>query len=371
MPIRVLVISNYNHYHPTRGEAEIFKQLSKMGYEIHIMTFKQGRHMEEFKEAGIHVIDFHPIKRMNRSEIRYIRNYAQSIKPDIVYLFNSRSILNGIQAVKNLDVKVVLYRGLSANVQWYDPTMYLKFYHPCVDMIVCNSIGVEKEFLRQGKIDPAKLITINKGHRVEWYSTYKPYPIRDELSISKSTLLLINVAVNRKMKGIPYLLKAMALLHKETDVHLLLVGSDMDNATNMKIIRKHKLKDKVTILGYRNDALNIMASCDVKVLPSISSESITKAVIEAMCLEVTPLISDIPGNEELVVNGESGIVFPSKNTVAIKDAIINLEADRGWCERLGKKAKQRVAKHLHIDQTIKQTDQLFKELVSESKNART
>jgi len=335
------------------------------------MTFDEGKHIAHFKDAGIHVIPFHPVKRMDRKEIRFIREQTISINPDIVYLFNSRSILNGIQAVKNLDVKVVLYRGLSANVEWYDPTMYLKFYHPCVDKIVCNSIGVEKEFLRQGKIDPAKLITINKGHRVEWYTAYKPYPIRDELSISKSTLLLINVAVNRKMKGIPYLLKAMTLLPRETDVHLLLVGSDMDDAANMKIIRKHHLLDKVTILGYRKDALNIMASCDVKVLPSISGESITKAVIEAMCLEVTPLISDIPGNEELVEDGQSGIVFPSKNEVAIKDAILKLEADRKWCTELGKNAKQRVAVHLHIDQTIEQTDQLFKELVSERKNARS
>lgn len=364
MPIRVLVISNYNHYHPTRGEAEIFKQLSRMGYEIHIMTFKQGRHMEEFEEAGITVVDFHPVKRMSRWEIKYIRNYAQSINPDIVYLFNSRSILNGIQAVKNLDVKVVLYRGLSANVQWYDPTMYLKFYHSCVDKIVCNSIGVEREFIKQGKINPTKLITINKGHRVEWYESYTPYPIREELKIDESTLLLVNVAVNRKMKGIPYLLKAMALLPSDLDVHLLLVGSDMDDSKNMGIINRNNLQDKVTILGYRKDALHLVASCDVKILPSISGESITKAVIEAMCLEVTPVISDIPGNEELVEDGISGIVFPSKNVNALSKAIIKLESDRAWCKALGKKAKEHVATHLHIDQTIDETDKLFKELVS-------
>jgi len=364
MAIRVLVISDYRKYHPTRGEAEIFKQLSRMGYDIYIMTFREGRHIEEFEESGIHILDFHPVKRMDRKEIQYIRGQVQSIKPDIVYLFNSRSILNGIQAVKNLDVKVVLYRGLSANVQWYDPTMYLKFYHPCVDKIVCNSIGVEKAFLTQGKVNPKKLITINKGHRVQWYEAYQPYPIREELNILESTLLLINVAVNRKMKGIPYLLKAMALLPENSNVHLLLIGSDMDDSKNMKIINGSKLENKVTILGYRKDALNIMAACDVKILPSISGESITKAVIEAMCLEVTPVISDIPGNEELVEDGVSGIIFLSKNIEAIKGAIIKLEGDRVWCKTLGKKAKQRVAGNLHIDQTIEQTAQLFTSLFS-------
>jgi len=365
MPIRVLVISDYRNYHPTRGEAEIFIQLSRMGYDIHIMTFMEGDHIDHFKDAGISLIDFHPVKRLNRQEIQFIRNKTKAIDPDIVYLFNSRSILNGIQAVKNLNVKVVLYRGLSANVQWYDPTMYVKFYHSCVDKIVCNSIGVERAFLKQGKVNSKKLITINKGHRVEWYESYKPHPIRKELGIAESTLLIINVAVNRKMKGIPFLLKAMAKLPNELDVHLLLVGSNMDDAPNMKIINQHQLQLKVSILGYRKDALNIMAACDVKILPSISGESITKAVIEAMCLELTPVISDIPGNEELVIDGESGIVFPSKDVDAIKNAIIKLEADRALCKKLGKKAKQRVQYHLHIDQTISQTDKLFKELVSE------
>jgi len=181
MSIRVLVISNYLKFHPTRSEAELFIQLSTRGYEVHIMTFDKGDHIAPFKKAGIHVIPFHPVKRLNRTEISFIRDYAKSINPDIVYLFNSRAILNGIQAVKNLDLKVVLYRGDSANVPWYDPTMYLKFFHPCVDKIVCNSIGVEKAFLTKGKVSPKKLVTINKGHRIEWYDAYRPYPIRRDL----------------------------------------------------------------------------------------------------------------------------------------------------------------------------------------------
>jgi len=359
MPARILVISDYRKYHPTRGEAEIFIQLAKQGYPVHIMTFKEGGHIDNFIAAGITITDFHPVKKMDKSEIRFIKKTVADWNADVVYLFNSRSILNGIQAVKNLDVKVILYRGLTGNVQWYDPTMYLKFYHPCVDKIVCNSIGVEEIFKKQGFIDPKKLVTINKGHRVEWYEGYKPHPIREELGLEADAFLVVNVAVNRKMKGIPYLLKAIALLPKDLPIYLILVGSNMDDKANTKIIHQHKIKDKVKIVGYRKDAINILASCDVKVLPSIKGESITKAVMEAMCLGVAPVISDIPGNKELVEHMKSGIVFPSKDSEAIKEAILKLYHDRDLKKMLGANAKERMEMVFNIDQTVEETKKLI------------
>ncbi len=364
MSIRVLVISDYRKYHSTRGEAEIFKTLANRGFEICIMTFKQGRHIQEFEAAKIKVIDFHPVKRLARSEIKFIRAFAKDWKPNIAYLFNSRSILNGIQALKRLPIKIVLYRGLSANVSWYDPTMYLKFYHPCVDKIVCNSIGVEEEFRKQRFLNFDKLVTINKGHRLSWYQIDKEYPIRKELGLKESSLILFTVAVNRKMKGIPVLLKAMTILPKELDLVLLLIGSNMDDKSNLKCIEKYNLDSKVKILAYREDVLRLVAAGDVKILPSISGESITKAVIEAMACAKPAIISDIRGNVELVKHGYNGFVFESQNSKQLAEMILKIYRDPKQRITMGQEAKRYVQDNLHIDQTIDQTEALFKKMMN-------
>jgi glycosyltransferase involved in cell wall biosynthesis len=364
MPIKVLVISNYGDYQVARPEAEVFIGLAKMGFQISVMSYKNSRYGKEFEAAGIHVIDFHPEKKLDKSEIRRIREFLIEKEIDIMQLFNSKAIINGIQAAKGLPVKVVLYRGYTGHIHWYDPTAYFKYLHPRVDKIVCNSIGVQELINRQLFFDKRKTVTINKGHKLEWYKEYKPVDIRKELNIPADALLLVNVANNRRMKGIPYLLKAMNHLPAEAAIHLLLIGKDMDTPQNIKIIEKGNKRNNIHLLGYRTDVLNIEAACDIFVLSSIKGESITKSVLEAMSLGVTPIISDIPGNIELVVDNESGLVFPSKDSKALSRAILKLYNDRELCKRLGQNARLRIANVLNHENTLQKTKSLFEELAN-------
>jgi glycosyltransferase involved in cell wall biosynthesis len=363
MDIKVLVISDYRDYHSTRPEASIFIGLAKLGFQISIMTYKSSTLTPEFEAAGIKVIDFHPEKKLNKAEIRTIRDFIVNEKIDIVHLFNSKSIINGIQAAKGLPVKVVLYRGFAGHIHWYDPSAYLKFLHPRVDKIFCNSKGVEQVLQRQLFFDKSKAITINKGHDIEWYKEYHPVDIRKELGLPSNTFLLISVGNNRKMKGIPYMLQAFNQLPDDLPIHLLLVGHNMDTKENLKLINACGHNEKVHLLGFRKDVLNIVSACDVFVLASIYGESITKSVIEAMALGVAPIITDIPGNTELVINNESGLIARAKNSKDLSEAILTLFNDQPFCKQLGKNAKLRIANQLNAGQTILKTKDLYTDLM--------
>lgn len=362
MAIRVLVISDYRDYHTVRPEANVFIGLAKLGLQIHIMTYKESQFTKEFEAVGIKVIDFHPQKKLDKLEIEKIRDYIIEEKIEILHLFNSKSIINGIKAAEELDVKVVLYRGFTGNIRWYDPTAYYKFLNRRVDKIVCNSKGVEDYINGNLFFDKSKTITINKGHDISWYN-YEPIDIRKELGIPKDSFLLVNVANNRRMKGIPYLLKSMNLLPKDSPIHLLLVGRDMDSASNLKIVNQGHMKDNVHFLGFRKDALNIVAGSDVFVLSSLFGESITKSVIEAMSLGVAPIITDIPGNQELVVNGESGFVVKVKSPKEIAEAVIKLFINKDLCKKMGVNAKNRIDNQLNTNVTIAKTKELYENLV--------
>lgn len=362
MSIKVLVISNYRDYHSTRPEASIFIGLAKVGFQVYVMTYKDSKHVEEFEKSGIKVIDFHPEKKFDKSEIQTIKDVIIKEKIDILHLFNSASIINGIQAAKRLPVKVVLYRGYCGNIHWYDPTAYFKFLHPRVDKIICNSRGVEEYIQNQLFFDKRKTVTINKGHNVEWYSGYDPYDIRKELGIPSDSFLLINVSNNRKMKGINYLLKAFNDISNDLPIHLLLVGRDMDNKQNLNILNQGSKRDKVHFFRFSENVLNIVSSSNVFVLPSIKGESLTKAVIEAMSLSVTPIITDISGNKELVVNNESGLIVLSKNCKKLRDAILKLYEDQSFCRELGKNSKKRIEAQLNHKQTIFKTKKLYENL---------
>ncbi|UKN02859.1 glycosyltransferase family 4 protein [Paracrocinitomix mangrovi] len=363
MPIKVLAISDYSEFHSVRPEAEIFIGLKKLGLDVHIMTYGDCEYAQIFRDNGIKVIDFHPQKKFDKEEQKFIRETIVKEDYDIIHLFNSRAIIHGIKAAKGLKTKVVLYRGYSGNIHWYDPTAYLKFLHPRVDAIMCNSVGVEEIIKKQKLYNKQKAVTINKGHRTSWYDKVSPSNIREEFGIPEDAFLLINVANNRRMKGIPYLLQAMNMLPEGLNIHLVLLGKGMDDEENMALINAGPYKDKIHLPGFRPNALENVAAADVFVLPSIMGESITKSVIEAMSLKKAPIITDIAGNVELVEDGVSGVVVPKKDPQALADAILKLYNDRSFTSTLAENAKKRIDNELSADRTIEKVKALYEELL--------
>ena len=137
------------------------------------MTYGDAQYVEKFKSAGIRVVDFHPEKKLDKKEIKRIREELIRTRPDILHLFNSKAIINGIQAAKNLPVKVFLYRGYTGNIHWYDPTAWFKYLHPRVDKIWCIAPSIEKHIRRQLFFKKGKPFTIHKGHHPDWYKNIR------------------------------------------------------------------------------------------------------------------------------------------------------------------------------------------------------
>ncbi len=368
MPIKILVISDYRHMLSTRPEAEVLLGLDPKEFSVTLMTYKDSEYAKLFEQRGIRVIDFHPESKFDAKEIAFIRKELIDGDYDIIHLFNSKSIVSGIKAAKGLPVKVVLYRGYTGNIHWWDPTAYLKFLHPRVDKIVCNSIGVEQLIRRNSIFNANKCITINKGHRTEWYEQYQKVDWQKE-GIPSEAFVVMCVCNNRRMKGLPYLLQSLKYLPKDIPLHLVLVGRDMETKHNVRIISNGNYQGKVHFFGYRKDVLDLVVSSNLFVLPSIYGESITKAVLEAMALGIAPVITDIPGNTELVVHGVNGLVVPRKNPKALADAILHLYQNPELCKQYGQKSKERIETVLNTSGTIEKTEMLYRNLVKIERNA--
>ena len=347
---RVLVVSNYEKIVPSRPEAEAMIALYKAGVYVEIITVKNAAYTPIFREEGIIVHEQHPVSKRDITARKFIREKLIEGKFQILHLFNSKASLNGIPAAKGLPVKILLYRGFIGHIHWYDPTVYLKYFHPRVDGIWCIAQGVEEMFHSQLFFRKSKTKVIHKGHHPDWYSdvTSGKLPNSEE----ENALNAIIVANARKMKGIPDLFKMTYFLPTDLPIHLYVVGDGMDTAKLNKIRLASPNKDRIHLLGYRNDALELVKAADVFVLSSLFGEAITKAVIEAMSVGTMPLATAIPGNRELVVDKISGRVVPPGNPAAMAKVLIELFHDRAQVNDLSQKAKTHIQTIFHIDQTV-------------------
>ncbi len=346
-----------------RPEAELFIGLKKSGIEIDIITYSDCAYNEKFRAAGIHVIEMHPEKKLSLTSIRFIRKLLKEGKYNIIHLFNNKAITNGIFASMNLPVKVVLYRGYAGNLEWFNPSSYLKHLNPRVDKVMCLAKAVEEYLQQQLFFDKSKAITINKGHDLSWFADVQPIQ-RESLGLSDTDFVISCVANNRTMKGIPYLLKSFHFIPQELPVHLLLIGKNMDDAENMKIINSSPNKAKIHLTGFRKDALQIVKASDVFALASIKGEATTKAVIEAMSLGVVPVITNVAGNRELVIDRKCGLVVPMKNPEALAHAFLELYRNTELKATLAAQAQKQIATNFSVHQTVKKVKEMYEELLA-------
>jgi glycosyltransferase involved in cell wall biosynthesis len=359
MSKKVLVISDYRPTSSVRPEAEIFIGLAKMGYSIDIMTYGEAEYCTRFREHGIRVIDFHPAKKFDRAEGAFIRKHLEEGKHDIIHLFNSKAIITGIRAAKNLPVKVVLYRGYTGNIHWYDPTAYLKFLHPRVDKIMCLAKSVEEWIARQMPASSrGKLITINKGHSLDWYDSIEPGNLQSA-GVPAGVFTIACVANNRPMKGVKYLMQAICLLPPGLNIHFLLIGKGMDSPELKNIVKNSSYRSNIHYPGFRKDVLPLVKACDAFTLPSIKGEATTKAVIEAMALGIAPVISNVPGNRELVINEESGLVVPMKDAQALAKALERMHTQADLRSRLASGARRQIAENFNTERTVREVDAMY------------
>jgi glycosyltransferase involved in cell wall biosynthesis len=123
--------------------------------------------------------------------------------------------------------------------------------------------------------------------------------------------------------------------------------------------------DRVDFIGYRSDLDSWFRRATVFVLPS-RHEGISNALLEAQSFGVPAVVSDIPGNRAVVVDGETGLVVPAGDKVALAQALIRLLTDPDLRNRMGNAARRRTAAEFGIEAIVRRTADLYRRLLADA-----
>ncbi len=360
--MRVLVISDYRDTRAAKPEAALMLGLKEKGVDLDIITYPNTDYHQDFQRAGIKVMDDHPSRKIDWSFITRLKSLTKERDYQIFYLFNSQAIINGLIAAYSVPVKVVLYRGYTGNIHWYDPSAYLKYLNPRVDRVVGIADSIKELLHRQWTFPKHKAVTIRKGHDPAWYQDISPADL-SIFDVPKDAFVIACMANQRKFKGIKYLLQATYEMAHLENLHLLLIGRDMDEGELKRLIEASPIKDHIHLTGWRDDVLSILASCDGFVLPSIGGEAITKSLIEAMSMGLAPIITDIAGNRDLVIHEKNGLVVPTKDPKVIATAVERLYQSPELTSQFGKASKDHIRKNFDSKDTVESTWNMLRDLL--------
>jgi glycosyltransferase involved in cell wall biosynthesis len=167
--------------------------------------------------------------------------------------------------------------------------------------------------------------------------------LRGEVGAVDGAVFLLAVGNLLEVKGHVHLLDAMARLRDRGWAAVLAIaGSGEEEESLRGRIETLDLTDRVTLLGYRSDVPDLLAACDVFVMPSLS-EGLPMAMIEAMLASKSIVASNVGGIPELLPSGEFGLLVKAGDPVTLADRIGELVGDAGRRERLGRNARERAA----------------------------
>jgi glycosyltransferase involved in cell wall biosynthesis len=182
-----------------------------------------------------------------------------------------------------------------------------------------------------------------------------------EVERLENRLLVINSG-DTPLKGLKYLLEAVAALRSKRKIALVIVGKPMKNGYTKGLVGSLGIADCVTHAGHIDTAelVRQYSMATMVVVPSVY-EGFGLPAAEAMCCS-TPVISTTAGALPEIV-GDAGILVPPADTGALVEAIGSLLDNPDRRRHLGEMGHRRVMQMFNWKNTAKHTADVYKEAI--------
>lgn len=164
-------------------------------------------------------------------------------------------------------------------------------------------------------------------------------------------------------KGINELVSAFKRLHAEhPTTRLLLVGPFEDNLDPVSEETRATIEalSAIEAVGWQSDVRPFLAASDVFVFPSYR-EGFPNVVMQAGALGLPSIVTDINGSNEIIRNGENGVIIPSKDEEALYQTLKDtLENPDKW-KTIAANARESIARRYEQQMLWKEIKKFYKQ----------
>ena len=236
---------------------------------------------------------------------------------------------------------------------------------------VAVSGGVESAFTGENPsrhTDGGRWCTIQNGIDVDAFAAAVddsgPESVRERWGVEDADPLFVNVARYDPEKGQHTLIAAMEdVVETLPSAHLLVVGWGALESDLRAAVSDRGLTESVTVTGRVPDIHGYYAAADVFVSAS-TTEGLPVTLLEAMSASRPVVATDIPGVQEVVVEGETGALVPTDTPDELADAMVET-AEPGRREAFGENGFRCVRDQFSVESMVADHLALYRGLVAD------
>ena len=359
------------HIIPTLDRSGAEKQLMLLAtglprdeFDPHVCVLtRTGPYEAELRQAAVPVTVTGKSLKADPAAFFKLKRHIAALKPDLVHtwLFAANSYGRAAALAAGVKRLIAAERCVDPWKVWHELAID-RWLARRTDRIVVNSSGIRDFYVRHGLAEE-KFVVIPNGIPPPEPSGVSRSELLAELGLPLQARLIGAVGRLWPQKRIKDLIWAADLLKViRDDVYLMIAGDGPHRQRLEQFQRQVRIEDKVRFLGHRSDVPRLMPHFDVLWLAS-EYEGLPNVVMEAMAAGVPVVATDISGNRDLVVPGETGYLVPVGDRAAFARQANKLLDDAALSRRFGEAGRRRILTEFTVERMIERHAQLYRDVL--------
>ena len=228
-----------------------------------------------------------------------------------------------------------------------------------VDRYIAVSQGVASRLRDVLGVPARKIRVVHNGVVLERFEGPPDEQLRRELTGGGDCPVVLTLARLDPQKGHQFLLEAA--LQVPGAVFVLAGDGPERHALELQAAACG-LSNRIRFLGERVDVPELLATCDLLLLPSLY-EGLPLAVLEGMAARKPVVATCIRGTDEAVVHGITGLLVPPFDANRLAEAIRTILGDPVMAHRLGENGRRRVTSHFSVAAMVQQVEAVYDDVL--------
>lgn len=341
--IRRLDKTRFCSYPVIPGKGYLFEELKKEGMEPIIIQSK-GSFSLSYLSDLIHIV------RKYKIDVIHSHLFGSNIYCSLTGLICRKPVISVFHGFVDAHVKDILLKARVALVN--NGSRYTVFVSDHLKDFFVGTIGFK----------PEKAVTIHNGIDMSEFANTKRDPeVRKELGCDEGTVVIGAIGNIRPAKGYEYLIRAAAIVVKKIPHCRFVIAGEGSGELfhSLQILRTELGLDRyVSFIGYRKDKANLLRAFDIFVVSSLS-EGFSIAAIEAMSCRIPVVATRSGGPEEIINNGQTGILVESQKPDTLANALMHLINDTNLRSLLAGNGQKAVQEKFGVSKMIESYTHLY------------
>ncbi|WP_136807956.1 glycosyltransferase [Desulfosediminicola flagellatus] len=293
-----------------------------------------------------------------------IQKYANANNIDVIHTHNEGAHFYGAIGGFLSKVPVIHTRHGVHDFTSTQSKLLERFSSMLSERVVGVSKDISDLYINSLNLDANKVATILNGVDTDIFSARSCN--RQEIllaNIENDVILIGIVARLAPVKDHKTLFTACDLLSQSySKFKLVVVGGGPEENTLRQLSTELEMEDRIIFLGPRYDVSVILNCIDIFVLSS-KSEGISITLLEAMASGLPVVATDVGGNPEVVIDGETGILTPPEDPESFAEQLLKLLQSRELRDAYGLAGRQRVLDKFSIRRSAKEYEALYRSML--------